>query len=175
MELAWQKYRVYLVGPAFGKLFLILRERFLRRFLLLKIFLTLMPFSLLSESFGQRPLAGLEIGKKTKSIICDSFRKFSRKFENFRRKKFRRDRSEKCLQKEALFCTNIFLASSNLSLRRRLLKCFKSWSLTFIVKCLRNKSKVRVSMGLTVNRQKRNIFTVNRQMSEPKLAVKLLR
>ena len=26
----------------------------------------------------------------------------------------------------------------------------------------------------TVNRQKRNIFTVNRQMSEPKLAVKLL-
>ena len=26
-------------------------------------------------------------------------------------------------------------------------------------------------MGLTVNRQKRNIFTVNRQMSEPKLAV----
>ena len=43
----------------------------------------------------------------------------------------------------------------------------------------------RVSMGLTVNRQKalkltvnrqkRNIFTVNRQMSEPKLAVKLLR
>ena len=44
---------------------------------------------------------------------------------------------------------------------------------------------MRVSMGLTVNRQmalkltvnrqKRNIFTVNRQMSEPKLAVKLLR
>ena len=40
-------------------------------------------------------------------------------------------------------------------------------------------------MGLTVNRQmalkltvktsKRNIFTVNREMSEPKLAVKLLR
>ena len=46
-------------------------------------------------------------------------------------------------------------------------------------------SEVRVSTGLTVNRQmalkltvnrqKRNIFTVNRQMSEPKLAVKLLR
>ena len=46
-------------------------------------------------------------------------------------------------------------------------------------------SFLRVSMGLTVNRQmalkltvnrqKRNIFTVNRQMSEPKLAVKLLR
>jgi len=45
--------------------------------------------------------------------------------------------------------------------------------------------KIRVSMGLTVNRQmaqkltvnrqKRNIFTVNRQMSEPKLAVKFLR
>ena len=45
-------------------------------------------------------------------------------------------------------------------------------------------SFLRVSMGLTVNRQmalkltvnrqKRNIFTVNRQMSEPKLAVKLL-
>ena len=44
---------------------------------------------------------------------------------------------------------------------------------------------MRVSMGLTinrqmakkitVNRQKRNIFTVNRQMSEPKLAVKFLR
>ena len=29
-------------------------------------------------------------------------------------------------------------------------------------------------MGLTVNRQKRNIFTANRQMSEPKLAVKFL-
>ena len=28
---------------------------------------------------------------------------------------------------------------------------------------------------LNVNRQKRNIFTVNRQMSEPKLAVKFLR
>ena len=28
---------------------------------------------------------------------------------------------------------------------------------------------------LTVNRQQRNIFTVNRQMSEPKLAVKFLR
>ena len=45
-------------------------------------------------------------------------------------------------------------------------------------------SDVRVSMGLTVNRQmakkltvnrqKRNIFTVNRQMSEPKLVVKFL-
>ena len=45
--------------------------------------------------------------------------------------------------------------------------------------------RLRVSMGLTVNRQmaqnltvnrqKRNIFTVNRQMSEPKLAVKFLR
>ena len=44
---------------------------------------------------------------------------------------------------------------------------------------------MRVSMGLTVNRQmakkltvnrqKRNIFAVNRQMSEPKLAVKFLR
>ena len=44
---------------------------------------------------------------------------------------------------------------------------------------------MRVSMGLTVNsqmakkltfnRQKRNIFTVSRQMSEPKLAVKFLR
>ena len=44
---------------------------------------------------------------------------------------------------------------------------------------------LRVSMGLTVNRQmaekltvnrqKRNIFTVNRQMSEPRLAVKFLR
>ena len=43
---------------------------------------------------------------------------------------------------------------------------------------------LRVSMGLTVNRQmaqkltvnrqKRNIFTVNRQMSEPKLAGKFL-
>ena len=43
---------------------------------------------------------------------------------------------------------------------------------------------MRVSMGLTVNRQmgqkltvnrhKRNIFIVNRQMSEPKLAVKFL-
>ena len=33
----------------------------------------------------------------------------------------------------------------------------------------------RVLMGLTVNRQKRNIFTVNRQMSDPKLAVKFLR
>ena len=29
--------------------------------------------------------------------------------------------------------------------------------------------------NLTVNRQKRNIFTVNRQMSEPKLVVKFLR
>ena len=48
-----------------------------------------------------------------------------------------------------------------------------------------NRVCVRVSMGLTVNRQmaqnltvnrqKRNIFTVNRQMSEPKLAVKFLR
>ena len=28
---------------------------------------------------------------------------------------------------------------------------------------------------LTLNRQKRNIFTVNRQMSEQKLAVKFLR
>ena len=28
---------------------------------------------------------------------------------------------------------------------------------------------------LTVNRQKRNIFTINRQMSEPKLAVKFLK
>ena len=46
-------------------------------------------------------------------------------------------------------------------------------------------AELRVSMGLTVNRQmaekltvnrqKRNIFTVNRQMSEPKLAVKFLR
>ena len=44
---------------------------------------------------------------------------------------------------------------------------------------------MRVSMGLTVNRQmgkkltvkrqKGNIFTVNRKMSEPKLAVKFLR
>ena len=44
---------------------------------------------------------------------------------------------------------------------------------------------MRVSMGLTVNRQmaqkltvnrqKRNVFTVNRQMSKPKLAVKFLR
>ena len=43
----------------------------------------------------------------------------------------------------------------------------------------------RVSMGLTVNRQmgqkltvnhqKRNIFTVNRRMSEQKLAIKFLR
>ena len=31
---------------------------------------------------------GLKLEKKTKSIICDSkFRKFSRKFENFSRKK----------------------------------------------------------------------------------------
>jgi len=30
-------------------------------------------------------------------------------------------------------------------------------------------------MGLTVNRQKRNIFTVKRQMTEQKLAVKFLR
>ena len=47
------------------------------------------------------------------------------------------------------------------------------------------KSSLRVSMGLTVNRQmakkltvnrqKWNIFTLNRQMSEPKLAVKFLR
>ena len=46
-------------------------------------------------------------------------------------------------------------------------------------------TELRVSMGLTVNRQmgqkltanrqKRNIFTVNRQMSEQKLAVKFLR
>ena len=33
----------------------------------------------------------------------------------------------------------------------------------------------QMALKLTVNRQKRNIFTVNRQMSEPKLAVKLLR
>ena len=33
----------------------------------------------------------------------------------------------------------------------------------------------RVSMGLTVNRQKRNIFIVNHQMSKPKLAVEFLR
>ena len=33
-----------------------LRIRFLRRFLLLKIFLTLMSFSMLLESFSQRPL-----------------------------------------------------------------------------------------------------------------------
>ena len=31
------------------------------------------------------------------------------------------------------------------------------------------------SQKFTVNRQKRNIFTVNRQMSEPKLAIKFLR
>ena len=54
--MARQKYRVYLVGPAFGKLFLILGKDSIWRFLLLKIFLTLMPFSLLSENFGQRPL-----------------------------------------------------------------------------------------------------------------------
>ena len=46
-------------------------------------------------------------------------------------------------------------------------------------------SYLRVSMGITVNRQmakklpvnrqKRNIFTVNRQMREPKLADKFLR
>ena len=33
----------------------------------------------------------------------------------------------------------------------------------------------QMALKLTVNRQKRNIFTVNRQMSEPNLAVKLLR
>ena len=33
----------------------------------------------------------------------------------------------------------------------------------------------QMSQKLTVNRQKRNNFTVNRRMSEPKLAVKLLR
>ena len=33
----------------------------------------------------------------------------------------------------------------------------------------------QMALKLTVNRQKRNIFTVNRQMSEPQLAVKLLR
>ena len=32
-----------------------------------------------------------------------------------------------------------------------------------------------MALNLTVNRQKRYIFTVNRQMSEPKLAVKFLR
>ena len=46
-------------------------------------------------------------------------------------------------------------------------------------------TSLRVSVGLTVNRQmakkltvnrqKRNVFTVNREMSEPKLAVKFLR
>ena len=33
--------------------------------------------------------------------------------------------------------------------------------------------ELRVSMGLTVNRQKRNIFTVNRQMSKPILASRI--
>ena len=33
----------------------------------------------------------------------------------------------------------------------------------------------QMAQNLTVNRQKRNIFTVNRQISEPKLAVKFLR
>ena len=33
----------------------------------------------------------------------------------------------------------------------------------------------QMAKNLIVNRQKRNIFTVNRQMSEPKLAVKFLR
>ena len=33
----------------------------------------------------------------------------------------------------------------------------------------------QMALKLTVNGQKRNIFTVNRQMSEPKLGVKLLR
>ena len=61
--------------------------------------------------------------------------------------------------------------------------------LTVAVKMLQSmiwlcKRFMRVSMGLTVNRQmakkstvnrhKRNILTVNRQMSEPKLAVKFL-
>ena len=33
----------------------------------------------------------------------------------------------------------------------------------------------QMGQKLTVSRQKRNIFTVNRQLSEPKLAVKFLR
>ena len=33
----------------------------------------------------------------------------------------------------------------------------------------------QMAQKLTVNRQKRYIFSVNRQMSEPKLAVKFLR
>ena len=33
----------------------------------------------------------------------------------------------------------------------------------------------QMGQKLTVNRQKRNIFSVNRQMNEPKLAVKFLR
>ena len=33
----------------------------------------------------------------------------------------------------------------------------------------------QMAKKLTVKRQKQNIFTVNRQMSEPKLAVKFLR
>ena len=33
----------------------------------------------------------------------------------------------------------------------------------------------QMGQKLTVNLQKRNIFTVNRQMSKPKLAVKFLR
>ena len=33
----------------------------------------------------------------------------------------------------------------------------------------------QMAKKLTVNRQKRNIFIVKRQMSEPKLAVKFLR
>ena len=33
----------------------------------------------------------------------------------------------------------------------------------------------QMGQKLTVNRQKRNNFTVNRRMSEPKLAVKLIR
>ena len=33
----------------------------------------------------------------------------------------------------------------------------------------------QMAKKLTINRKKRNIFTVNRQMSEPKLAVKFLR
>ena len=70
--MARQKYCVYLVRPAFGKLFLILRERFLLHFLLLKVFLTFMKFSLLSESFGRRPL-----GCAVKDLMPDFLREMA--------------------------------------------------------------------------------------------------
>ena len=82
------------------------------------------------------------------------------------------------------------MAVSGLETIRKLLGvgellCFESEPLMCVRNGLHSHPVKRVSMGLTVNSQmalkltvnchKRNIFTVNRQMSEPKLAVKLLR